>query len=196
VADIRGVSGRPSPAPREITGLLKAHHAGDPDAFHRLVPLVYDRLRAIARGQIARRGPRQTLTATALVHEAYMQLVDETGVDWQDRTHFFAICARAMRRILVDFARHRTAEKRGGGAIPVTLDPDSLAVSREADVVMAVDQALDRLGSIDERLARLVECRYFAGLTANETAQALGVSVRTVERDWLRARAWLQKELG
>jgi RNA polymerase sigma factor (TIGR02999 family) len=181
--------------PREITGLLRAHHAGDREAFDRLVPLVYGRLRAIAGRQIARARPGQTLTTTAIVHEAYMQLVDETGVDWQDRSHFFAVCARAMRRILVDYARHRGAQKRGGGRANLTLEPGAVAVEQQADLVMAVDQAVDRLGEFNQRLARVVECRYFAGMTEEETAQALGISLRTVERDWLRARAWLHKEL-
>ena len=195
MADIGGIADRPAPA-RQITALLKAHHAGDREAFHELVPLVYDRLRIIARAQIARRGASPTLTANALVHEAYIRLVEETGVDWRDRVHFFAICARAMRRILVDYARHRGASKRGGGRVRVTLDPEEVAVGEEADLVLAVDRALEKLGSFNERLARIVECRYFGGLTDTETAEALGVSLRTVERDWLRARAWLLKELG
>jgi RNA polymerase sigma factor (TIGR02999 family) len=181
----------------EITRLLRAHSAGDPLAFDRLVPLVYDRLRALARGQLARQRPGQTLSPTGLVHEAYLQLARDTGIDWRDRSHFFAISSRAMRRILVDYARRRTAQKRGGGARPlVALDPDSVAVEQQADVVLAVDGALDRLAAFNERLARLVECRYFAGMTEAETADALGISLRTVERDWPRARAWLRKELG
>jgi RNA polymerase sigma factor (TIGR02999 family) len=183
-------------APGEITRLLRAHSAGDRDAFDRLVPLVYDRLRALARGQLARERPGQTLSPTGLVHEAYMQLVRETGVEWRDRSHFFAICARAMRRILVDYARRRTARKRGGGRVDLPLDPETVAVEEQAEVLLAVDQALDRLAAFNDRLARLVECRYFAGMTEEETAETLGVSLRTVERDWPRARAWLQKELG
>lgn len=182
--------------PREITRLLKAHHAGDREAFDRLVPLVYGRLRLIARQQRGRARGGETLTTTAIVHEAYLQLVDETGVDWQDRSHFFAVCARAMRRILVDYARHRGALKRGGGRAHVTLEPGAIAVEQQADLVVAVDEAVDRLGTFSPRLARVVECRYFAGMTDEETAHALGVSLRTVERDWLRARSWLQKELG
>jgi RNA polymerase sigma factor (TIGR02999 family) len=180
---------------REITALLRAHHAGDRDALGRLVPLVYDRLRAIARRQVARGWRGRTLTATGLVHEAYLRLADETG-DWQDRSHFFAVCAMAMRQILVDYARRRGARKRGGGDADLTLDPEAVAVEQQAERVLAVDQALARLASFNERLARLVECRYFAGLTEQETADALGVSLRTVEREWPRARAWLRKELG
>ena len=179
-----------------ITRLLRAHHEGDRDAFDELVPLVYDRLRRIARGQRVRRGRGQTLDTTSLVHEAYVRLVDETGVDWQDRSHFFAVCARAMRRILVDYARERTAQKRGGGRPHLTLEPERMGTEQQAEHVLAVDRALETLASFNERLARLVECRYFAGLTEQETADALGVSLRTVQRDWTRARAWLLKELG
>lgn len=179
----------------KITRLLQAHHDGDRAAFDQLVPLVYDRLRRIARGQLSgRRG--QTLDTTSLVHEAYMELVEETGVAWQDRSHFFAICARAMRRILVDYARERGAQKRGGGKPDLTLEPERLGVEQQAEQVLAVDRALESLAGFNERLARLVECRYFAGMTEEETAETLGVSLRTVQRDWTRARAWLLKELG
>ena len=183
-------------APGEITRLLKAHHSGDRDAFDRLVPIVYERLRVMARRQMARERPGQALSATGLVHEVYLQLVRETGVEWRDRSHFFAICVRAMRRILVDYSRRRTAQKRGGGQPDLALDPDRVAVVQQAEMLLAVDQALDRLASFNERLARLVECRYFGGMTEEETAETLGVSLRTVEREWPRARAWLQKELG
>ncbi len=179
-----------------ITRLLQAHHEGDRAAFDQLVPLVYDRLRRIAHGQLARRGRGRTLDTTSLVHEAYMELVEETGVAWQDRSHFFAICARAMRRIVVDYARERTALKRGGGKPDLTLEPERLSVEQQAEQVLAVDRAVESLAAFNERLARLVECRYFAGLTEEETAEALGTSLRTVQRDWTRARAWLQKELA
>jgi RNA polymerase sigma factor (TIGR02999 family) len=179
-----------------ITRLLQAHHDGDRAAFDQLVPLVYDRLRRIAQGQLARRGRWQALDTTALVHEAYMELVEETGVAWQDRSHFFAITARAMRRILVDYARERTAQKRGGGKPDLTLEPERLGIEPQAEQVLAVDRALESLAAFNGRLARLVECRYFAGMTEEETAEALDVSLRTVQREWPRARAWLQKELG
>ena len=179
-----------------ITGLLRAHRRGDRSAFDSLVPLVYERLRQIARGQIRRGGGGSTLDTTALVHEAYVRLVDETGVDWQDRGHFYAICARAMRRILVDSSRRRTAQKRGGGESPVTLEPELVVVADQADLILAVEEALESLESLDERLARVVECRFFAGMTEEETATALDASVRTVQRDWRRARAWLSKELS
>lgn len=169
-----------------ITRLLQAHREGDRAAFDSLVPLVYERLRRIARGQIRRGGRGQTLDTTALVHEAYVQLVDETGVDWQDRGHFYAICARAMRRILVDYSRRRTAQKRGGGRPSLTLEPELLSADEQAELILAVDGALDSLASLDERLARVVECRFFAGMTEKETAAALDSSVRTVQRDWRR----------
>ncbi|MGH9380732.1 MAG: ECF-type sigma factor [Thermoanaerobaculia bacterium] len=180
----------------EITRLLRAHAEGDREAIDRLVPLVYDHLRAIARRQLARGGHPRTLDTTSLVHEAYMQLVDETGVAWQDRSHFFAICARAMRRILVDAARRRGAAKRGGGKPHLSLEPGLISVEEQTELVLAVDQALTRLASFNPRLERVVECRYFAGMTEDETAQALSISLRTVQREWTRARAWLQKELG
>ncbi|WP_237052911.1 ECF-type sigma factor [Marilutibacter chinensis] len=183
-------------ASNDITRLLQRHHEGDRDAFDRMVPLVYERLRAIARGQLARAGRRgQTLDTTALVQEAYLQLVDANAVDWQDRGHFFAICARAMRRILVDYARRRHAAKRGGGAVAVTLEADMVAADCQSEQVLAIDAALTGLEAFNERLARVVECRYFAGMTEEETARALDTSLRTVQRDWMRARAWLLKAL-
>jgi RNA polymerase sigma factor (TIGR02999 family) len=183
--------------PGQITRLLHQHLEGEPEAFERLVPLVYDRLRALARRQLRRLRPGQTLDTTALVHEAYLQLVDETGVSWQDRSHFYAITARAMRRIIVDHLRHRHAAKRGGGQAALTLDAEVLAgrPQGDAELALAVDRALEVLSSFNERLTRLVECRFFAGMTEEETAEALGVSLRTVQRDWMRAKAWLRKEL-
>jgi RNA polymerase sigma factor (TIGR02999 family) len=178
-----------------ITHLLQAHRRGDRAAFDQLVPLVYDRMRRIARGQLARSGRGRTLDTTALVHEAYMQLAEETSVDWQGRTHFFAICARAMRRILVDYARERTALKRGGGVPNLSLDAEQLGAEQQAELVLAVDRAVERLAALSGRLVQVVECRYFAGMTEEETATALGSSLRTVQRDWMRAKAWLRKEL-
>jgi RNA polymerase sigma factor (TIGR02999 family) len=180
----------------DITALLVRYQAGDREAYDDLVSLVYDQLRRLARGQLARGWPSDTLTTTALVHEAYVQLVDETGVEWQDRSHFFAICARAMRRTLVDHARRHSAQKRGGGVRPLSLDAIDVGVDPQTDLVLAVDQVLTSLEQFNDRLARIVECRYFAGLTEDETAAALATSVRTVQRDWMRARAWLLKELG
>lgn len=186
----------PSEDAGEITRLLHDHRAGDREAFDRLVSLVYDRLRRIARGQLARGGRQQALDTVSLVHEAYVELVEETGVEWQDRSHFFAICARSMRRIVVDHARRRTARKRGGGVPDVTLDPDLAGAEEQAELVLAVDRALERLAEIRPRMAQVVECRYFAGMTEEETSEALAVSVRTVQREWRRARAWLRRDLG
>ena len=179
----------------EITRLLHAHREGDRAAFDSLVSLVYEQLRRIARGQMRRSGRGHTLDTTALVHEAYVQLVDETGIEWQDRGHFYAICARAMRRLLVDYSRRRTAQKRGGGKPDLTLEPELKSVEQQAELVLAVDDALDSLASFNMRLANVVECRFFAGMTEDETTAALDSSTRTVQRDWNRARAWLRKEL-
>ncbi|WP_368566024.1 ECF-type sigma factor [Pseudoxanthomonas sp. UTMC 1351] len=180
----------------DVTRLLQRHHQGDREAFDQMVPLVYERLRIVARGQLARAGRRaQSLDTVGLVNEAYMQLVDEFGVDWQDRAHFFAVCARAMRRILVDHARRLHADKRGGGVTHLTLMPDDVAMAAPSEHILAVDAALEGLAAFNERLARVVECRYFAGMTEEETAQALDSSLRTVQRDWMRARAWLLKAL-
>jgi RNA polymerase sigma factor (TIGR02999 family) len=183
-----------SPDAGEITRLLQAHHDGDRDAFDRLVPIVYARLRQIASGQLASVG-RGALGTTAIVHEAYLQLVDETAVDWQNRGHFFAICARAMRRIVVDDARRRMADKRGAGQPHVTLDADAIGEQPQPELILAVDRAMDRLATFNVRLSRIVECRVFAGMTDEETARALDTPLRTVQREWSRARAWLRTEL-
>lgn len=180
----------------DITVLLHQYRRGDREAYDRLVTLVYDQLRDIARRQVGRGWSGRTLDTTALVHEAYMQLGGDIRIEWQDRGHFFAISARAMRRILVDHARMRGARKRGGGQAFVDRDPDSLSTDDRLEMVLAVDEAVVALERINPRLARLVECRYFAGLGEAETAAALDVSVRTVQRDWPRARAWLLKALG
>lgn len=185
-----------SGVPREgVTQLLIAYRDGDREAFDRLVPMVYDDLRRIARRQLRRGGAGHTLDTTGLVHEAYLKLVDPAKVDWQDRGHFLAVSARAMRQVIIGYARKRSAEKRGGGERPVTLDEAQIAIDEQADRLLALDRALERLGERDERLARVVECRFFAGLSEEETAQALGVSLRTAQRDWMRARAWLKEEL-
>jgi RNA polymerase sigma factor (TIGR02999 family) len=187
------------PDPGRLTRLLQRHRQGDDEAFDELVSIAYDQLRRVARGQLVRRGRPGTLSPTSLVHEVYVQLKDERGVDWQDRGHFFAISARAMRRILVDHARRRGAKKRGDGMPVFVLTDLDLAIDQpadHADRILAIDQAVTALGRVQARLAQLVECRYFAGLTEEETAEALGVSVRTVQRDWIRARAWLLKTLG
>ncbi|MEF8940660.1 MAG: sigma-70 family RNA polymerase sigma factor [Salinivenus sp.] len=179
----------------EITELLKAHTAGDSDALNDLFPLVYDELRRMAHRRMRGERAGHTLGTTALVHEAYLELVDLTRVDWQDRSHFFAISAQVMRNVLVDYAVKRTAEKRGGNRDRVPLrEEDAVHEVNLADV-LAVHQALKRLEEIDERQARVVECRFFGGLTIDETSEALDVSPATVGRDWRVARAWLNREL-
>lgn len=179
-----------------ITQLLRAHRQGDEAAFDRVMSLVYDDLRRVAQRQLVRLPAGATLNATAVVHETYFHLVDETSVPWESRGHFFAIAARAMRRVIIDHVRARTAQKRGGGLAAVTLDPERLAVGEQAGVLLAVDEALQHLAGFNPRLVKVAECRLFAGLTEEETASAVGVSLRTVQRDWVRARAWLQQHLG
>jgi RNA polymerase sigma factor (TIGR02999 family) len=184
-----------------ITEALVALRHGDPGAMDQLVPLVYDHLRDLAHRQLGVEAAGHTLDTTALVHETYLKLVDQTRVQWQDRAHFFAIAARAMRRILIDYARRHRAARRGGNengapAKPVSLDDVELPVEGRADALLALDEALDRLGKFDARAAQVVECRFFAGLTDAETAAILGVSERTVAREWVVAKGWLYQELG
>jgi RNA polymerase sigma factor (TIGR02999 family) len=179
----------------DITQLLRRHEEGDRAAFEQLIEVVYPTLRRVASRQLARQRVA-THGATSLVNEAYVQLVEATGVEWQNRDHFYAIAALTMRRVLVDSARRRMAAKRGGGQAPVNLDPDIVGSASPLETVLAVDQALSELEAFNQRLARVVECRYFAGLSAEETASVLEVSARTVERDWLRARAWLCEMLS
>jgi RNA polymerase sigma factor (TIGR02999 family) len=181
-----------------VTELLREWRAGDEAALDRLVPLVYDELRAIASRHLAREREGHTLSTTALVHEAYLNLLDQAAVDWQDRVHFFAIASRTMRRVLVWHARRRHAAKRDGG-VAVALE-EGLATVAGADGAELVDllalhDALERLEEIDPRLCRVVECRYFGGLDVAETAAALGTSPATVKRDWQAARAWLRLAL-
>jgi RNA polymerase sigma factor (TIGR02999 family) len=175
----------------EVTRLLERLREGDAEALDRVLPLVYEELRAIAHRQLARGRPGQTLDTTALVHEAYLKLVDAKGGGWNDRRHFFAVAATAMRQIVVDRARRRNALKRGGGAEPSLLDESRLGMDTRATEILALDQALGRLSRLDERLTRLVELRFFAGLTVEETAGVLDISERTVKRDWQKARALL-----
>jgi len=140
--------------------------------------------------------PDHTLGTTGLVHEAYLKLVDQTRVDWRDRAHFFAVAALAMRRILIDYARRHRREKRGGGRDPVSLVEGAVSLEERADNLVALDEALTRLGELSPRLSRIVECRFFGGLTEEEIAEALGVTTRTVKRDWAKARGWLYQELS
>lgn len=192
---LRFSSVEPISDPGEVTQLLHAYREGDRGAFDRLVPLVYDDLRRIARHHLRRSRPGQTLDTTGLVHEYYLKMADQTHLDVQDRGHFLAVSARAMRQVIIGYARRRTASKRGGGEEQITLDEGRIAVGDQAEWLLDLDRALDRLGGRSERLARVVECRFFAGLSEEETAEALGVSLRTTQRDWTRARAWLKEEL-
>ena len=181
-------------ARQSITNLLLQACQGSPDAMDRLFPLVYGELRRIAHRQLQGERPGHTLGTTGLVHETYLKLVDQTRIQWRDRGHFFALAARAMRQILVDYARRYRAQRRGGGLRRVSLT-DGPAVEEQAELLLAVHEALDRLAAMNERLSKVVECRYFGGLTEEETAVALGVTARTVERDWVKAKGWLYHEL-
>jgi RNA polymerase sigma factor (TIGR02999 family) len=180
----------------EITELLVELRGGNADAMDRLVPLVYGELQRIAHRQLGHERASGTLCTTALVHEAYLKLVEQRRAEWTDRTHFLAIAARVMRRIVVDHARkHRTA-KRGSARPRLSLDDVTVPVEERADLLVELDEALTRLGGLDERLARVVECRFFAGLTEEETAEVLHVTPRTVRRDWVKAKGWLYQELS
>ena len=186
----------PVPPPHQVTKLLVDWRNGDQGALEQLIPLVHEELRRVARRHMAHERPGHTLQATALVNEAYVRLIDIKQVNWQDRAHFFAMSSRLMRRVLVDFARSKGYQKRGGGAQKVSLD-EALIVSSEpgADLV-ALDDALDALAAFDARKAQVVEMRFFGGLSVEETAEALKVSVDTVMRDWKLAKAWLLRELA
>jgi RNA polymerase sigma factor (TIGR02999 family) len=187
-----------------VTELLKASRAGERDAYERVFELVYDHLRAAAHAQLRRDGRHRagghTLSTTAVVHEAWLRLADPTRLDVRDRAHFLAIASRVMRQVLIQYARRFKASRRGGGAVHLDLDEiergTSLAVDEQAESIVALDEALERLAALNPRLAQVVECRYFGGLTELETADALGVTERTVRRDWVKARAWLAVELG
>jgi len=179
----------------DITALLEAHSSGDSDAMDELFPLVYDELRRMAHRRMRGERSGHTWVTTALVHEAYLKLVDFDRIDWQDRNHFFAIASRVMRNVLVDYAVKRNAEKRGGDQDRVPLEEWDGATTVVLDDVLAVHQALERLEAIDQRQVRVVECRFFGGLTIDETSDALGISSSTVGRDWRMARAWLNREL-
>lgn len=180
--------------PASTVELLLKSRAGDRASFDRLYTRLYEELRKAARGQL-RHYRGGTLDTTALVHEAYIRLADERHVPWECRAHFLAIAARAMRRAVVDHIRERMALKRGGGRPHITLAPELLGEAHQPETLIAIDTALSSLATFNERLPRVAECRLFGGLTEEETADALGVSVRTVQRDWRRARAWLQEEL-
>jgi RNA polymerase sigma factor (TIGR02999 family) len=185
-----------SPQQQEITRLLDSLSSGDRGVLDVLLPLVYDELRRLARRQLSRERPGHTLDSVALVNEAYLKLVDQGSVQWQNRAHFFAISARAMRAILVDYARARNAAKRGGGEAAVPLDEvEELLSDEQAEHVEALDEALAQLARVNEEASKIVECLYFGGLTLEETAEALGLSLATVRRRWSFAKAWLGRAL-
>jgi len=175
--------------------LLGQAGAGDRQAFDRLLPVVYQELRRVAARQFRRERPGHTLGVSGLVHEAYLKLLDQLQVDWQSREHFYSVAARAMRQILIDYARKRQAGKRGGEWIRTSIENKQLGFDSPLEELLAVEEALERLDKIDARLRRLVEYRFYCGLTEEETAELLKVTVRTVQRDWVKARAWLYKEL-
>ena len=180
----------------DVTGLLLSWRQGDAEALDRLVPLVYEELRRVARRHLRREQPGHALQATALVHEVYMRLVDVDRLTLKNRTHFFAVAAKLMRQILVDHARLQRAGKRGGGVTMLSLDEVSPAARATSVDVLALDEALDALSSIDDRQCRVVELRFFAGLNIDEAADALEISPATVEREWVLAKAWLFRRLS
>jgi RNA polymerase sigma factor (TIGR02999 family) len=184
-----------APTPAEVTKLLLAWSAGDGRALEQLLPVVYKELHRMARRYMAGERPDHTLQASALVNEAYLKLVDVRQMQWQNRAHFFGVSAELMRRILVDFGRRRHYLKRGGGMRPVTLNEDLMMTGTQTTNLVALDDALKTLAAVDPRRVRVVEMRFFAGLTVEETAEVLKVSPDTVARDWRLAKVWLHREL-
>lgn len=181
--------------PISVTALLRAHAAGDETAFDRLLPLVYEELRRVARRQLRRDGSPRPLVTTELVHEAYLKLVAHEGLRLEDRQHLLAVSALAMRQVIVGHARARAALKRGAGLEPMPLDEEAVATDAQAEWLLDLDRALERLRAHDEQLAAIVDCRYFVGMSEQETAEALGLPLRSAQRGWMRARAWLRCEL-
>ena len=184
-----------APSPNEVTRLLLAWGLGDEIALQKLMPLVYEQLHTAARRYMAHERPGHTLQTTALIHETYLRLVDVRHINWQDRAHFFAICAQLMRRILIDFARSRGYQKRGGAAPHIKFDEALLVTARPDGNLVALSEALDRLALVDARKGRVVELRFFGGLGVKETAEVMKVSADTVMRDWKVAKVWLLREL-
>jgi RNA polymerase sigma factor (TIGR02999 family) len=182
--------------PQEVTQLLLAWSRGDRAALDRLIPLVSTELHRLAHHYMRRERTGHTLQTTALVNEAYVRLVDASRVEWRDRAHFFAVSASLMRRILVDFARRRRYQKRGGGAVMIALDEDDIPGPQPGPDIVALDAALEALAAFDPRAASIVELRFFGGLTVEETAEVVGVSPRTIKREWAAAKAWLLGEMG
>jgi RNA polymerase sigma-70 factor (ECF subfamily) len=181
---------------RDVTELLRSFRKGNPEAGAKLIPLVYEELRRMARRYMRQEPPDHTLQATALIHEAYLRLVEQKETNWQSRAHFFAVAAQLMRRILVDHARACETTKRGGAAERVPLEEESLAWSPEkSSELIALDESLNRLAQLSPRQSQIVEMRFFGGLTVEETAEVLQITPRTVNRDWSVARAWLYREI-
>ena len=183
------------PAPA-ITELLVRACSGDSSALANVFPLIYDELRRLAQQQLRREPDGHTLSPTALVHEAYMRLINYSQTEWAGRAHFLAVAATAMRRILVDHARGHRSVKRGGALHRVSLDSVELGTQDRAELLIALDEALERLKALDLRQAQVVECRFFGGMTEEETAEALGIGLRTAKRDWAKAKRWLHQEVG
>jgi RNA polymerase sigma factor (TIGR02999 family) len=177
------------------TDVLTELRSGRRDSLDRLMPLVYEELRLIAHRQLAARGGGATLQTTALVHEAYLKLVDQSRAQWKDRAHFLALASLAMRHVLVDRAKAQVALKRGGEQMRLTLDEEEISVDDQPEALLQLDEAMNRLAEAQPRLARVVECRFFGGLTEEEVAEALDITVRTVQRDWAKARALLRRAL-
>ncbi|UCE58994.1 MAG: sigma-70 family RNA polymerase sigma factor [Phycisphaerales bacterium] len=180
----------------DVTTILKRASCGDDSAVRHLMPLVYNELRALAESYLKQERPDHTLQATALVHEAYMKLIKQEDVEWQNRAHFFGVAAQAIRRILVDHARHHQRAKRGGGRQRVQLDEDVALLDQSDLDLLALDEAMEKLAEFHERASRVVELRFFGGLSREEAAEFLGISLRTVSDDWRMARAWLRRELA
>ncbi|MEW6210821.1 MAG: sigma-70 family RNA polymerase sigma factor [Acidobacteriota bacterium] len=185
-----------TPSPQEVTRLLEAWSNGDRAALDQLMPLVYSELHRIAHRHLGRERAGHTLQTTALVNEAYLRLIDQREARWQNRAHFFAVSARLMRRILVDYARARQYAKRGGGAVKVSVEGAAKEAKGRAAEVVALDDALTALAELDERKSRIVELRFFGGLSIEETAEVMGVSSGTVMREWTLSKAWLRREMS
>ena len=182
--------------PNRVTELLQGWRAGDREALDALLPLIYDELHRLAHHHLRNERSDHTLRSTALVHEAYFRLVGQDFPQWQSRSHFFAVAAQLMRQILVDYARRRGASKRGSGVCMLTLD-DAVALPQRKDLdIVALDDALNTLSEIDPRQSRVVELRFFAGLSLEETSEVMGIATATVQRDWTAARAWLHREIS
>lgn len=201
LADLRLVPshewvGMTSPSPDEVTQLLLDWSSGDKAALDKLMPLVYEELRRLAHHYMGRERPGHTLQTTAIVNEAYLQLIDQKNVQWQNRAHFFGIAAHLMRRVLASYARSRHYAKRGGGARQVSLEEAMIVSEERAADMVTLDDALTALAEIDQRKSQIVEMRFFGGLTVEDTAEVLGVSPGTVMRDWTMAKAWLRREIS